>query len=226
MRKILFLGLFFLNFNFLWAQNSDEEAHQVPFEEKIEVTPDLLELVVEMDPTRQGFLAKNHSFQVSLSADFLINGRLTAGFQYHFHRFLALDIPVSFDHSLLGQWGGRKLGIYGDNSRSQWSLLAGLGLKIRLTEWMMKSSFYLEPMIQAGYSIKSLRNTGNDSLVLSSSIPIRFSMYLGFESVFDTGVVVGGKLGVEYPLELLLLNRITTPTSLSVVPMISLGYAW
>ena len=214
----------------LWAQNyfndtqSIAAAAQSSFEQHLETTPDLLELVVKTDQEAQGFRASHHVFQIQLEMDPLVNGRLSLGFQYRLNNFLVLDVPVSFDHLVLGQGLGRLLGVYSSDIVDQWALMGGLGLKIRLSEWMLKSSLYIEPILQAGY-YQQTASMGSE--ILTESIRIRPGLYMGFETVFDTGLVLGMKVGVEQPFDIRFRgNPLSYSANFSVVPMFNLGYAW
>ena len=185
--------------------------------ENIQMTPDTVELVVDTNHQAQGFLARNHDYQVQFDVDPLVNGRINLGFQFRLNKFLALDIPVSYDSSGFGQWGSRVMGIY-PKGMTQWSLMGGVGLKIRLSEWLGKGSFYVEPLVQVGYYSQT-QSSGTST----NSIRVRPGLYLGYEEIFDTGFVIGAKLGVERPFD---MGSVTVPAAFSVVPMLTLGYAW
>lgn len=215
----------------LWAQNYFNDtpaiaaAAKSSFEQHLETAPDLLEFAVKMDQDAQGFRASHHVFRIQLEMDPLINGRLSLGFQYRLNNFLVLDIPVSFDHLVLGQGLGRSLGVYNSNIVDQWALMGGLGLKIRLSEWMLKSSLYIEPILQAGYYQQTVEQIGTK--ILTESIRIRPGLYMGFETVFDTGLVLGVKAGVEQPFDIRFRGKpLSYSANFSVVPMFNLGYAW
>lgn len=185
--------------------------------ENIQMAPDMVELIVDTNHQAQGFLARNHNYQVQFDVDPLVNGRINLGFQLRLNKFLALDIPVSYDSSGFGQWGGRMMKIYPEDL-SQWSVMGGVGLKIRLSEWLGKGSFYFEPLLQVGYYSQTMRSNTS-----TNSIRIRPGLYLGYEEIFDTGFVVGAKLGVERPFD---IGSLTVSTGFSVVPMLAIGYAW
>jgi hypothetical protein len=206
-------------FALLTAQTlfADEAA---PSTERIQMTPDMVELIVQTDTKAQGFLARNHHYQVQFDLDPIITGRMTLGFQLRLNKFLTLDIPVSYENSAFGQWGGRILGFYPKGTANS-GLMGGVGLKIRISEWLGKGSFYVEPLIQATY-FSEVFNSGNKE---ASSIRIRPAVYLGYEAVLDSGLVLGAKFGVEKPFDIVLDNT-PSPMPFAIVPMLSIGYAW
>jgi hypothetical protein len=189
--------------------------------DRVDLTPDLVEVLVELDPKAHGYRARNHVFALGLDYDPLINGRLTLGFQVKLTDHLTLDVPVSFEHSAITTRLGVLLGTYDERINSRWSIAGGVGLKIRLSEWMMKSSFYLEPMVQAGYYAESAQGFAS-----TSAVRIRPAIYLGWERIFDSGFVIGAKLGFEKPFDVALGAASFYTTGFSLVPMLGLGYAW
>jgi hypothetical protein len=215
MRRLL-LGLM------LCANTIRAQEH---LENTLESTPEMIEIRVETDKKAQGFRAEHHKFQIQLNTDPMVNGRLTLGFQYNLSHSLTLNIPVSFDSPVLGQWAGKAMGIYGARIVDQWALLGGFGLKIRLSEWVLKSSFYIEPVVQAGYYKQMIQIVQKE---MSDSIRIRPGLYLGFETVFDTGLVIGVKVGAERAFDHDFREKPLSyaANNFSVVPMFGLGYAW
>ena len=228
MRKILSLSiLLFANINMAFAQNDSAFLNEQPYQETLEVTPDLLELVVEMDKKSQGFLASHHQYEIRLDVDFLVNGRMTFSPQFTINKFLAVTVPVSFECSCLGQGLGSLIKVQDSKIANK---LGGLGLKIRLTEWMLKSSFYLEPTIQVGYIKQSWQLGADDApLKVKSLVRLIPALYLGFEQIFDGGFVVGAKLGAEWRQDFVQQNNVGVSDKsvpFVVVPMLTAGYAW
>jgi hypothetical protein len=229
MRNLFFIFMLFSPA--LYAQDHFNDSQSVVSPDKnnlsqhIETSPELFELVVEMDKNSQGFRATHRNFQIQLEADPLVNGRLSLGFQYRLNSFLTLDIPVSVDHSVLGQSLGYAIGIHNSQVSNQWAMLSGVGLKIRLSEWMLKSSFYLETVVQAGYYHQATQVLKQE--ILTESIRIRPALYFGVETIFDTGFVMGAKIGIEQFFDLYFSD---TPLSYSgnfgIAPSFNLGYAW
>ncbi len=231
MLRLLFSFMFCANI--LWAQDelvppNNNQLIKLPtkkhLEKILETTPEMLEIIVETDENAQGYRAGHHNFQVQLGMDPLVNGRLLFGFQYRLNHFLMLEVPVAFDHPVLGQWLGRTMGVYDAKIVDQWAMLGGLGLKIRLSEWMLKSSFFIEPVMQAGYYSQTVQYVQK---VMTDSIRIRPGLYLGFETVFDTGLVIGVKVGVEHAFDINFRGKpLAYAANFSVVPMFGMGYAW
>lgn len=231
MQKKIFLSIvLFMNINIALAQSGTAFLSEQPYQETLEVTPDLLELVIDMDSKSQGFLASHHKYEIIIAADFLINGLLTFTPEFRINKFLALAVPFSLECSRFGLGLGNLLKIQDDKIVNQWGVFGGLGLKIRLTEWMLKSSFYLEPMMQVGY-IKQFWRLGADDAPLKIKSLVRLipALYLGFEQIFDSGFVAGAKLGAEWRQDFVLQNNVGVldkSKPFVVVPMLTAGYAW
>lgn len=194
----------------------------------VDSSPDLIEALIEIDPRAHGIHARNHKFEINLNYDPLINGRLTLGFQTRLGSHLSLDVPVSFEHSAITTRLGSVVGIYESGISWRWSASAGVGLKIRLSEWMLKSAFYLEPMVQAGYYSEFVE-TGpfaRTPRASTQAVRIRPGIYFGWERVFDSGFVIDAKLGVEKSFDVALGVPSPILGPFSIVPMLGVGYSW
>src|SRR5688572_30688947 len=76
----------------------------------IKVNPDVVDLVVELEPTAYGNRARERTMQVNLELDPLVQGRATVGYQLKILESLMLDFPVYFEASQasvpFGKWAG------------------------------------------------------------------------------------------------------------------------
>ncbi len=188
-------------------------------ERHLEATPDLIELLVDIDPKAYGYRAAAHKMVLNFSADPFINGRLSLDYQVALNPYFKLIFPVSIDSNQLA------ITQFNFNNRvtNQGSVLAGLGMKLRLTEWMAKSSFYLELWTQAGIYAQEAQGF-NDT---RHAIRIRPSLYAGWERMFETGLVIGVKTGVEYNWDVVTGSQLAfAENKFNFVPAIHTGFAW
>ena len=188
-------------------------------ERHLEATPDLIEMLVDIDPKAYGYRSRAQKMAMILSADPMINGRLSLDYQLVLSPHFKLVFPVSFDHSFLAATPINP----NDRIKNQWAVLGGLGVKFRLSEWMAKSSFFIELWAQAGIY-------GQDALGFEDTryaIRVRPTLFVGWERVFETGLVIGLKTGVEYNYDI----QTGTPLAYAInqvnfVPAINTGFAW
>ncbi|MEI6805123.1 MAG: hypothetical protein WCK49_01285 [Myxococcaceae bacterium] len=195
----------------VFAENQNERY--------LEATPDLIELLVDIDPKAYGYRARAHDMAVILSTDPFINGRFSLDYQLVLNNHFKLLIPVSFEHSILAATPIQA----NPRVKNQWAVLGGLGVKLRLSEWMAKSSFYLELWAQTGLYAQEAIGFGDTRY----AIRIRPSLYVGWERVFETGLVIGLKTGVEYNWDIITGSQLAfAENKFNFVPAINTGFAW
>lgn len=204
---------------FSFAALSENQGPQV-----LEVTPEFQELLVDIDPKGYGYRARAHDMSVGFTGDFFVRGRLSLDYQIALNPHFKLVFPVSFENAqLLLPFMSALYASPDSKIKNQWALMTGVGIKFRLSEWMAKSSFYTEILIQAGvYSqdlVKLLSETRH-------SIRFRPSLFVGWERVFETGLVFGVKTGVEYNFDVSTGKTVLADNQFSVVPAVNLGFAW
>jgi hypothetical protein len=218
------MKLFAIMFFFVFAANAGQEIKiqatgKNQNERHHEATPDLIELLVDIDPKAYGYRAGSHKMAVNLTADPFVNGRLSLDYQLKLNNYLKLIFPVSFEHSALAATP------INPNPRitNQWSLIGGVGIKLRLSEWMAKSSFYIEFLTQAGIYSQEAKGFGD----ARQAIRIRPTLFAGWERMFETGLVVGVKAGVEYNWDIITGSKLPfAENRFNFVPAITAGYAW
>ena len=204
----------------LWAAEDAPVHHvkpQMQTEERLVATPEMAQLLIELDPKAYGYRAKNRRMQVQLDAEPLLHGRFALGFQHKLNSFLTLDVPVMFESSSLALPLLQRVA----QISHEWAAMGALGLKIRVSEWLVKSSFYIEPMLQMGYYVQTDKSNED-----RSAFRIRPALYVGWERIYDTGFVVGTKVGVEQPFDIVMGKPLVVTTGLRVVPMVGVGYAF
>ncbi len=195
-----------------------------PNEVTIVHTPDMIELLADIDPKAYGYKAQEHWMAVNLGIDPVFNGRLNLDYTLKLNSYFKLLFPVTFEHTKLALPLGMSVGVFSNNRiENQWSLLAGAGVKIRLTEWAGKSSLFTEALFQLGAYGQAI----NGFPGMRHALRLRPSVYVGWERVFETGLVLGLKAGVEYNVNLASKNTLVYSTDgFNFAPMINLGFAW
>ncbi|MBH1989357.1 MAG: hypothetical protein I8H75_02095 [Myxococcaceae bacterium] len=180
---------------------------------------DLTQLIIDLDPKAYGYRAASHGMQVSLFADPFLNGRLTLDYELRLLEFLTMTFPISFDSTSLA------ITRFNFNPRvaEQWSLLAGGGIKYRLSEWMAKASFYAEFWLQTGVYAQQAIGFGG----FRYAWRIRPSFYAGWERIFETGLLLGLSAGVEYDWDIPVGKEIAyRENQFRFIPGVRVGYAW
>lgn len=165
--------------------------------------------------------ALTRSYQLNIEADPISMGRYALGLQIQLVDALMLDIPLYFEHSSAATPFGKAVGLFNTNLDSYWGIGAGIGLKWRITEWMWKASFYVEPRLKIGYYSQKA------GLIERDAFSITPELILGWERVFETGFVFGASIGIE---KLIAISLHPAPLPyvpvISVTPSFQVGYAW
>ncbi len=158
------------------------------------LSPNSVELVVEMDPNGYGFRTRAHRMSMSGEFDFLLRGRTVLHYDYRFFNYLSVGVLLGCDWSSLSLFSR-----FSDNlsklALRQFSILGGVSAKWRLTEWYMRSSIFLEPSLMFGHMWQSLKSNE------TTHWRFRPGLFAGVESVFDSGLATTARLGVEFPLD-------------------------
>lgn len=201
MKKFL-IFLILMNIEFVIAIENDSFVGADPDVTEYTIDPSSVELVVELDPKGYGFRTRDHKMVINSEFDALFRGRAALRYDYRFFEYLSFGVIAG------GEWS--KLSLFDGIQRSlkkpyaeKTSLFGGLAGKWRLTEWFLRSAVFLEPSILLG--------------PMWQAIPAEKKMYwrlrpgifLGGESVFDSGLVLNLRLGLEFPQDLNGKNPVT-----------------
>jgi hypothetical protein len=158
------------------------------------LTPDSVQLVVEMDPNGYGFRTRAHRMSLSAEIDLILRGRGMLHYDYRFFNYLSVGLLAGIDWTDMSLVA-RFRDYMSRPAAKQLVLLGGLSAKWRLTEWYMRSSVFLEPAILFGHMWQTLyaQNTTHWRL--------RPGLFAGVESVFDSGLTTSVRVGVEIPFD-------------------------
>lgn len=176
----------------------NREAKNDPTEYTTEYTmdPNSVEIVVEMDPNGTGFRTRNHRMTLSSDIDLIFRGRGMLRYDYRFFNYFSMGLMAGIDWSDLSLYS-RFRDHLAKPTPWQFSVLGGVAGKWRLTEWYMRTAFFLEPSLLFGYMWQSLpipsQNTRHWRL--------RPGIFGGFENVFDSGFALNARVGVEFPID-------------------------
>lgn len=191
------------------AQARDMEALREASADPTEytVSPDSVELVVEMDPKNYGFRTRNHRMTITGEFDFLLRGRAMGHVDYRLSEFFSFGLRAGIDWTSLSL-----LSTFTEASDKpalkQFSVLGGISSKWRLTEWYMHSAFFLEPSFLFGHLWQDL------GAKKTTHWRIRPGVFGNLETVYDSGFVMSIGMGIEFPVDFGTKNpasRVTEP---------------
>ncbi|MEM7494808.1 MAG: hypothetical protein AAF471_01420, partial [Myxococcota bacterium] len=140
-------------------------------------------------------------------------------------RIVSLSGVLSFDYSEISAYHQLKKVSNGGRLPTTFAVSTGPVLKVRLSEWSLKSSVFLEPGLRFGYTryITTIVAPHN-------AFSLRPSLGLGFERVYNTGFTWNLKVGVERPVDLPRagVQQGTVGGRAGILPFVSvgLGYSW
>ena len=158
------------------------------------LSPTSVELVVEMDPNGYGFRTRNHRMVLSADIDLVLRGRGMLHYDYRFFRYFSFGMLAGVDWSDVSLYSRFRQHL-ATPTPWQFAVLGGVAGKCRLTEWYMRSSFFLEPSLLFGYMWQKLATQS------SQHWRLRPGLFAGLETVFDSGLAVLTRLGVEAPFD-------------------------
>lgn len=158
------------------------------------LNPSSVELMVEMDPSNYGFRSRNHRMVLGTDFDLLMRGRGMIRYDYRFFDHLSMGLMAGIDWtdmSLFSRFSDK----LAKPTPKQFSVLGGVSAKWRLTEWYMHSSIFLEPSVLFGHMWQDF------ALIKSSHWRLRPGIFLGGETVFDSGLSLTLRAGAEFPAD-------------------------
>lgn len=156
--------------------------------------PSSVELLVEMDPNGYGFRTRNHRMTLGGEFDFLLRGRGFLHYDFRFTNFFSLGVVGGVDLSDMSLFSRFREQV-GKHSPKQFSLLGGLTSRVRLSEWYMRSSVFFEPSLLFGHLWQEF--AGQKTMHWR----LRPGLFAGLETVFDSGLNLTTRVGVEFPID-------------------------
>ncbi len=193
----------------------------------VQLSHDQQELVVELNPHVYGNRARTHKMRVMVEADPISQGRLVLSYQIRVHDWITLIVPVAAEYFKANML--YEIRVYSQPNLVQegelWGVSSGFGARFRVSEWFLKSHIFVEPMVLIGY----FQQESSVSNRFASAVRFIPSVAVGWERVFDVGLVASAKVGVEMPFDYYIANggqQFTIPPRFGVSPQFGLGYAW
>lgn len=165
-----------------------------PSSTEVTLDPSSVELVVELDPNGYGFRTRNHRMTMSADIDLLLRGRAMLHYDYRFFNYFSMGLLFGVDWTDVSLYSRFRQHLNKPTPR-QFAILGGVSGKWRLTEWYMKSSLFLEPSLLFGHMWQSL------SSQKTTHWRIRPGIFGGVETVFDSGLSLVVRAGVEFPVD-------------------------
>ncbi len=163
--------------------------------------PGSVDLVVQLDPKNYGFRGRNHRMLLGVDTDLLLRGRGMLGYDFRFTPYWSLVVKAGIDWDAISLYGRLREQLNTPAPR-QFSILAGVTAKWRLTEWYMRSAVFLEPSLLGGYMWQSF--DGRES----KHLRLRPGLFAGVESIFDSGLTLSFRLGFELPFDFAEVNPV------------------
>ncbi len=114
-------------------------------------------------------------------------------YDYRFFRYFSFGMLLGIDSSDVSLYSRFRQHL-ATPTPSQFSILGGVAGKWRLTEWYMRSSFFLEPSLLFGHMWQKLGPQRSEHWRL------RPGLFGGVETVFDSGLAVLTRVGVKITL--------------------------
>ncbi len=208
-------------------QVKDDAASKKETSEGLRVSPDVVDVIVELSPNVYGYLARTHTMKVTFDADPIVQGRATVAYELKVHSHLMLRFPVSFDYygaSVIAQVGVARNWINANDTKI-WNVMAGVALKIRVSDWFLRSYIFLEPEVQAGYAQQNKTILGINQT--RQAVRLRPSLAVGWERIFDNGFVMNVKIAAEMPYDFQIAQEtLFDKPGFAVSPSFGVGYAW
>jgi len=156
--------------------------------------PTSVEMVVEMDPKGYGFRTRSHHMVMSADVDLILRGRAAFRYDYRFFRFFSFGLMLAMDWSEMSLYNRFRQHLATPSPR-QLAILGGVSGQWRLTEWFMRSACFLEPSLLVGHMWQTLATEK------STHWRLRPGLFGGVQTVFDSGLAVTTRVGVEFPFD-------------------------
>lgn len=177
------------------------------------VTPDSVKLLVELEPGSTGYKGRDHNMTFMFNADPFFTGRGFLSYEYRFFEYVSASFKAGIEST--GFSLASKVRQQLDKPYpSQFSVLGGVGVKWRLTEWFLNSSIYLESSLLTGRLWQTLVDEKTTHWRLKPA------GFVGLESVFNSGFAFNVAVGAEYTYDFAQPN----PIKEGVDPAVLFGF--
>jgi hypothetical protein len=165
------------------------------------LSPGQVEMIVELEPHNYGF--RTHDFRSTIGAqlDFLFRGRAMLYYDYRLSDYMSLTYYAGLDWSRISFFDKIKQHMNRPGAQ-QLSLLGGASAKWRLTEWYLRSSVFVEPALLIGHMWQHYLDQP------STHWRIKPGLFAGIDTIFDSGLAIQLKFGVEFPIDFARANPI------------------
>lgn len=165
------------------------------------LSPGQVEMVVELDPNNYGFRTRNFRSTFGADFDLLFRGRAMMRYDYRFFEYFSLAMHAGVDFSQVSLYEKFRQNL-NKPAPQQFSVLGGVSGKWRLTEWYLRSAVFLEPSLLVGHMWQRLLDQS------STHWRIKPGLFAGIDTVFDSGLAMQLKLGVEFPIDFAKANPV------------------
>jgi hypothetical protein len=167
------------------------------------LTPGQVEMVVELEPNNYGFRSRNFRHTIGADFDLLFRGRAMLRYDHRFFEYFSVAFHAGVDWSQVSLYNQFRQQLT-KPAPKQMSVLGGVSGKWRITEWYLHSSIFLEPSVLAGYMWQQLLEQK------TTHIRVMPGLFAGVDTVFDSGVALQFKIGVEFPIDFAAKNPVST----------------
>lgn len=174
------------------------KTHQLPprLVESVEMAPDAVQLIVDLDNKPRDTNARRHRFRLDLGIDFLMSGRSILAFGGKLASYITMLGVVTIDYSDIS-FGYQLRKTFTRGVPEVFAISAGPAFELRLSEWTMKSSIYLKAMLQAGTTLYKTSLKGEER-----TASIRPWGGFGWRTIYNTGAAWFAEAGLGRPIDI------------------------
>lgn len=199
-------------------------THQLPprLVESVEMTPDAVQLIVDLDNKPRETNARNHRYRLDLAMDFLMSGRSMLAFGGRLHPYITLLGVVTIDYSDLS-FGYQLRKTFTRSVPETLAISTGPAFEVRLSEWTMKSSLYFKAMLQLGATFYDSSIRGKER-----AFSVRPWGGFGWRTIYNTGASWFVEAGLGRPIDIpkATVNQGIATAGLLPTILIGISAAW
>ncbi|MEM7589041.1 MAG: hypothetical protein AAF320_02625 [Myxococcota bacterium] len=174
------------------------KTHQLPprLVESVELAPDAVQLIVDLDNKPRDTNARRHRFRMDLGIDFLMSGRSMLAFGGKLAPYVTMLGVVTVDYSDIS-FGYQLRKTFTRGVPEVLAFSAGPAFEFRLSEWTMKSSIFLKVMLQAGMTLYRTSLKGDER-----AASLRPWGGFGWRTIYNTGASWFAEAGLGRPIDI------------------------